>query len=129
MSAITIEQDSIKIPVETTEKDGWVVLTISPVVTLILRAEKLNEYVPEKLEKIVQSLRAITEEPPMPAYYHPSKARLLKRLRERGISNISGGEEYDLKPLDVPLEKVRQGLASIKGSLSDEVIKQRNEQW
>ncbi len=128
MAAITIERDSIKIPVETTGKDGWVVLTISPSITLILRAEKLDEYVPEKVEKIVQSVRAITEEPPMPAYYHPSKARALRELRESGITNVSGGEEYDLKPSDIALEKVRKGLASIKGSLSDEVIRQREEQ-
>ena len=128
MSVITIERDSIKIPIEMTEKDGWVILTLSPKATLILRAEKLSEYVPKKLENIINAARAITEEPPMPSYYHPSKARALRELRELGITNVSGGEEHELKPKDIPIEKVRQGLASIKGSLSEEIIRQRKEQ-
>ncbi len=128
MSAITIEGGNIKIPIETTEKGGWVIVTVLPQVTLILRSEELKDYSPEKLERIAQAVRAATEEPPMPSYYHPSKTRLLRRLRERGITNVSGGEEYRLNPKSVSLEKVRQGLASIKESLSDEVIRQRQEE-
>jgi len=129
MSAITIEKDSIKIPIEMTEKDGWVVLTLSPKATLILRAEKLSEYVPKKLENIIKAARAITEDQPMPSYYHPSKARALRELRELGITNVSGGEEYFSEQITTApsLEQVRKGLASIKGSLSDFVISERDE--
>ncbi|MBI3914702.1 MAG: hypothetical protein HY327_11035 [Chloroflexi bacterium] len=125
---ITLENGNVKIPVEMTEDKGWVVLKLSPDAQLRLRADKMENYPPEKLGEIARAIQGGIEEPPMPAYYHPSKARALRELRELGITNVSGGEEHGLKPMDVPLEKVRQGLASIKGSLSDEILRQREEQ-
>ena len=127
MSAITIENGTIKIPVETSKDDGWVILTLAPNAHLILRAEKLNEYAGEKLEKIRRTVNTIMGEPEPNPRFHPSKVRGLRELRAQGVS-VSDGSEYDLKPSSVSLEKVQQGLAPLKRSLSDEIIAQRNEE-
>ena len=129
MSTITIEGSNIKIPLEATEKGGWVVITFSPNAYVILPAEKVKDYPTEKISELARALRGLAPESERPSYYHPSKIRALKRLRELGITNVSGGEEYFSHLVTDPpsLEQVRQGLASIKGSLSDEVIAQREE--
>ena len=126
MSAITIENGTIKIPVETSKDDGWVILTLAPNAHLILRTEKLDDYAGEKLEKIRRTVHAIMGEPEENPRFHPSKVRALRELRAHGVS-VSDGSEYDLKPSSVSLEKVRQGLASVKGSLSDIIIAEREE--
>jgi hypothetical protein len=127
MSAITIENGSVKIAIEAVEGDGMVVLTLAPGAYLILRKEALANYPREKLAELERVVREMTPEPEFPSYYHPSKVRALKELRARGIA-ASGGEEYGLKLSSISLEKVREEPAPIKGSLSDEVIAQREEE-
>jgi len=53
---------------------------------------------------------------------------MMKELRERGMTNISGGEEYGLKPSSISLEQVQQELSAIKGSLADDIIAMRDEE-
>jgi len=61
------------------------------------------------------------------------KAQALKRLYERVARHrrefarlVAEGKVYPL-PKDIPLEQVRKGLSGIKGSLSAEIIKEREE--
>ena len=63
------------------------------------------------------------------------KAQALKRLYERVARHrrefarlVAEGKVYPL-PKDIPLEQVRKGLSGIKGSLSAEIIKEREEGW
>jgi hypothetical protein len=128
MSAITIENGSVKIAIEAVEGDGMVVLTLAPGAYLILRKEALANYPREKLAELERLVREMAPEPEFPSYYHPSKVRALKELRARGIA-ASGGEEYFSEiPKNPPtLEHVREILSKVKGSLSDEVIANREE--
>lgn len=123
---ITIENNNIKLPVEIVAGDGMVILTLVPNAYLVLRASDLANYSPEKLERLQSITRTLTQ-PTEPSYnYHPTKVRALREMRALGIP-VSGGEEYGLKPSSVSLDQVRQELASIKGSLADEIIAEREE--
>jgi hypothetical protein len=125
---ITIENNNIKLPVEIVAGDGMVILTLVPNAYLVLRASDLANYPPEKLERLQSITRTLTQ-PTEPSYnYHPTKVRALREMRAKGY-HVSSGEEYFSEiPANPPsLEKVRQQLASIKGSLADEVIAQREE--
>jgi hypothetical protein len=123
---ITIENNNIKLPVEMVAGDGMVILTLVPNAYLVLRASDLANYSPEKLERLQSITRTLTQ-PTEPSYnYHPTKVRALREMRALGIP-VSGGEEYGLKPSSVSLDQVRQELASIKGSLADEIIAEREE--
>lgn len=128
MSTIMIENDVIKIPAETVNEDGLVILTLAANAHLIVRADVLSRYPPELLRRLREAIQAI--QPTSPAYhlYSPQKARVLKELLAQGYP-ASGGEEYfpDLVTNPPSLEEVRQALASIKGSLSDRVITEREE--
>ncbi|HEX7593256.1 MAG TPA: hypothetical protein VF429_03720 [Anaerolineae bacterium] len=126
MSAITIENSNITIQDEMVERDGLVIVTLAVNAYLIIHANDWISYPPEKLDKLQANARALTR-PTEPTHnYHPTKVRALRELRAKGIA-VSGGEEYGLKPSPVSLEKVRQGLASIKGSLADRIIAERDE--
>lgn len=125
MPTIAIEDSNIRI-LEVPENAGWVVLSLVPNAYLILRTDALPHYGDETLQQLGQAIRAIAPEPETTSRYHPTKARALRELRALGIP-VSGGEEYGLNPMPVPLEKVRQGLASIKGSLADIIIAERDE--
>ncbi|MBI5653517.1 MAG: hypothetical protein HZC40_24180 [Chloroflexi bacterium] len=127
MSTLTIEHNSVKLPIEMVAGDGMVILTLVPNAYLVLRASDLATYPPEKLERLQTITRELTQ-PPEPSYnYHPTKVRALREMRAKGIA-VSSGEEYGLKPSSVSLEQVRQGLASIQGSLADRIIAERDEQ-
>ncbi|OGO38874.1 MAG: hypothetical protein A2Z03_04480 [Chloroflexi bacterium RBG_16_56_8] len=130
MSAITIGQGNIQIPAEVVQDDGLIVLDLAATAHLIVRASVLSGYSPQVLRQLRLAIEAIRPTTPSPAYhlYTPQKARVLKDLLAQGYP-VSGGEEYFTDRVTNPpsLEEVRQALSSIKGSLSDEVIAEREE--
>jgi hypothetical protein len=128
MSAITIENSNIKIPVEMVEGDGLAILTLAQNAYLVVRAETLSRYPTELLRQLQEKVQSLQPATPSPAYhlYSPQKARAMRELRAQGY-NVYGGEEYGLKPSTIPLEQVQQELASIQGSLADDVIAERDE--
>ncbi len=128
LSTVTIENGTIKIPVEMVESDGLVILTLVQNAYLILRANELANYSPEKLAQLRQNAIALTQATEPTYKYHPTKVRALREMRALGIP-VSGGEEYFPKPIGnpPPIEQVRQELASIKGNLSALVIAEREE--
>ncbi len=126
MAAITIENGSVKIPIEAVEGEALVVLTLASDAYLILRAAELLNMSQVQLLKLVEITRTIALSADESPYYHPTKIRALKELRAKGIS-VSGGEEYGLAPASITLEKVQAELASISSSLSDDIIAEREE--
>ncbi len=130
MSAITIESNGIKIPVDAIEGEGLMVLTLAAHAHLIARTEIVKNYSTETWQRLLEVVRVTQPTTPPPAYhlYSPRKAHLLQELREQGYP-VSGGEDYFAKQADtVPsLEQVRDELSVFKGSLSDEVIAEREE--
>lgn len=128
MSTITIENNNIKIPIEMVEQNGMAILTLAPNAYLVLRANDLANYPPEKLERLQIAARTLTQPAEMNPNYHPTKARALRELRAKGY-HVSGGEEYFSERVANPpsIEQVRKELASVKGNLSDLIIAEREE--
>jgi len=61
--------------------------------------------------------------------FTPRKRRALRELSQQGYP-VSGGLDYGLRALVKPgisLEQVWQGLSTVKGSLSQEVLAEREE--
>ncbi len=128
MSAITIESGNVKIPVESIEGNGLAVITLAQNTFLIVRAEDLPSYPPALLTELYKTAQSIQPVSPDYNLYSPQKARALRELRALGY-DVSGGEEHFKELVTNPplIEQVRKELGSIKGSLSDRVISQRDE--
>ena len=93
MSGITIENGSVKIPIEAVEGDGLVVLTLAPGAYLIIRHDALANYPREKLAELERLVREISPEPEFPSVLSPEQSARVERtpgaryrcFRRRGI--------------------------------------------
>lgn len=137
LTGITVEAESIKIPLgllTDSEDEGLAVLTLAEGAYLIMRSDVLAAYPRRRLAEISSRVRAlqITCPPHQIAERvsaSPRKQRALETLWQQGYS-VSDGSDYGLEELlirGVTLEQVHKGLASMQGSLSQEVSDERDE--
>jgi hypothetical protein len=135
MPTVTLEGNSVKIPLELLDEkknEGLVVLSIAPSAYLIIRSDALAIYPHNRLKDLGQAielLHSLSEEARQSIAYSSRKRQGLKELREQGYP-VSDGSEYGLQEHlrpDVTLEQVREGLASMQGSLAQEIIAERGE--
>lgn len=135
MPTVTVEGNSVKIPLELLDEkkdEGLVVLPIAPSAYLIIRSDVLAAYPHNRLRDLGQAielLHSLSEEARRGVSYSSRKRQGLKELREQGYP-VSDGSEYGLQEHlrpGVTLERVREGLASMQGTLAQEVIAERGE--
>ncbi len=88
-----------------------------------------NQVVKEALEHYLSC------QAPVLPFAEEEKAVTIKKIFEEAARNrrefsrlVAEGKVHPL-PKEIPLEQVRKGLAGIKGSLSAEIIKEREEGW
>jgi hypothetical protein len=131
----TIIKNSVKIPLELLDErknEGLVVLSIAPSAYLVIRPDVLAAYPQDRLRDLGQAielLHSLSEEAGQGAAYSSRKRQALKELQEQGYP-VTDGSEYGLQEYlrpGVTLEQVREGLASMQGSLTQEVIAERGE--
>jgi len=137
LTAITIDAENIKIPMDLladSRDEGLAVLTLARGAYLIMHSDVLAAYPRQRLAEICRTVRALqTIYPPRrTAGRIPASSRKrqgLKALLQRGYP-VSDGSGYGLEEWLIPgvtLEQVREGLASMQGSLAQEVSDERDE--
>jgi hypothetical protein len=126
-------EKSITIPMKLLNEagdEGLVVLPLAKGAYFVIRADVFATYPRQRLASIRRVAKALQEaetnlEGKVPCT--PRKQRGLDELAQRGFA-VSDGSGYRLQEQllpSVPLDLVRQSLASMKGTLSQEVIEER----
>ena len=136
-TAITIDAENIKIPLDLLtdlRDEGLAVLTLAQGAYLIMRSDVLIAYPRQRLAEIGRAVRVLqTVYPPRwtagKISAKPRKQQDLRALLQRGYP-VSDGSDYGLEEWLIPgvtLEQVREGLASMRGSLAQTVSDERDE--
>ena len=93
------------------------------------KKREANQVVREALEHYFSSQATA-----LPLSQEEEKAAAVEKILEEAARNrrefaklVAEGKVHP--PQEIPLEQVRKGLAGIKGSLSAEIIKEREEGW
>jgi hypothetical protein len=113
--------------------EGLVVLPLAEGAYFVIRADVFATYPRQRLASIRRVAKALQEVETKLEGKVPStsrKRRGLDELAQRGFA-ISDGTGYRLQEQLLPgvtLDSVRQGLASMKGTLAQEVIEERGEE-
>ncbi len=129
---ITIDGKSVTLPLEMLDiqDEGVAVLTLAPGAYLIIGADKLTAYPHRRWLELSQAAQALEGSRSQEGVTFTSrKQRALQELRRQGYP-VSDGLEYGLRVMrrpEISLEQVRQGLSTMKGSLSQEVLVERQE--
>lgn len=111
--------------------EGLVMLPLAEGAYFVIRADVFAAYPRQRLASIRRVAKAFQEaetQPKVPCT--PRKQRGLDELVQRGFA-ISDGSGHRLQEQLLPgvtLDLVRQGLASMKGTLTQEVIEERGEE-
>lgn len=135
METIRVQSDNITIPLkllDVEQPEGLAVVSIGSNAYLILPADVLQRESVQRLAEIGEAIRSlqaqlVEEKSPAGIVYSSRKKRALKRLAEHGLPVSAGtgyGLENNLDP-SVTLEKVRQELSSMAGSLTQTVVEER----
>jgi hypothetical protein len=137
MPNISLEEESITIPLKLLDNagtEGLVVLPLAKGAYFVIRADVFAAYPRQRLASIRQAIEAFQEAEEKPKEIEvlctPRKRRGLDRLIKQGFA-VSDGSGYHLQEQMLPgvtLDLVRQGLASMKGTLAQEVIEERGEE-
>jgi hypothetical protein len=129
---ITIDNKGVTLPLEMLDiqNEGVAVLTLGPGAYLIIGADKLMTYPHRHWLELSQAAQALERSRSQEGVIFTSrKQRALQALRRQGYI-VSDGLEHGLRAMtrpEVNLEQVRQGLSTMKGSLSQEVLAERQE--
>ena len=131
-TGITISSEGVVIPLEMldTQGEGIAILTLARGAYLIMRSEMLETYPRKRLLELSRTAQALERsrlEEGIP--FTPQKQRALLDLSQQGYP-VSDGLEYGLQVMakpEVSLEQVQQGLSTMEGSLSHEVLAEREE--
>ncbi len=137
MPNISLQEDDVAIPLELLDDaggEGLVVLSLAEGAYFVIRAEVFTAYPPQRLASIRQAIKSLQEAEAKPegteVLCTSRKRRGLDELTKQGFA-VSDGSGYRLQDQilpDVTLDLVRQGLASMKGALTQEVIEERGEE-
>lgn len=137
MPNISLQEDNVVIPLELLDDasgEGLVVLSLAKGAYFVIRADIFTTYPRQRLASIRQAIEALREVEAKPEDVEASgthrKRRGLGELTKQGFA-VSDGSLYWLQEQllpDVTLDLVRQGLASMKGTLAQEVIEERGEE-
>ena len=129
---ITVDSKGVVIPLEmlNAQSEGLVVLALARGAYLIMRSEMLASYPRQRLLEFSQMAQALEHSRPKEGIpFTPRKQRALRELSQQGYL-VSDGLEYGLQAManpEVTLEQVWQGLAKMQGSLTQEVLAEREE--
>jgi hypothetical protein len=131
-TGITDESEGVFLPLEmpNVQGEGIAVLTLAQGAYLIIRSDVLAAYPRQRLVELSKTARALEHARPRENItFTPRKQRALQELRQQGRS-VSDGLEYGLQDVakpEISLEQVWQGLSTMTGSLSQEVLAERRE--
>ena len=137
MPNINLEKESIVIPLKLLNEarnEGLVVFPLAEGAYFVIRADVFATYSHQRLASIRRAVQMFQEikldlkSTKVP--YTPPKRRGLDELTQQGFA-VSDGSEYGLENHLLPnvtLDLVRQGLASMKSTLAQEVIEERGEE-
>ena len=135
MPNISLDEEGIPIPLKLLDdagNEGLVVLPMTKGAYFVIRAEVFATYPRQRLASIRQAIKALQEAAKpedIEVLCAPRKWRGLDELTKQGFA-VSDGSAYRLQEQVLPgvtLDLVRQGLASMKGTLAQEVIEERGE--
>lgn len=131
LTDITIDRQRVSIPVEMFgDGEGMAVLTLARGAYLIIRSDLLATYPRKQLMEFSQMAQTLEQLPPdANGAFTPRKRRALRELRQQGYP-VSDGSEYGLRAMGKPeinLEQVWEELSTMEGSLSHEVLAEREE--
>lgn len=129
---ITIDSKGVTLPLEMLDiqNEGVAVLTLGPGAYLIIGADRLMAYPHRRWLELSRTAQALERPHPQEGITFTSrKQRALQALRHQGYT-VSDGSEHGLRAMagsESSLEQVRQGLSTMKSSLSQEVLAERQE--
>jgi hypothetical protein len=131
LTGIMIDSQRVSIPVEMFDDgEGMAVLTLARGAYLIIRSDLLATYPRQRLvefSRMAQTLEQLL--PDASGSFTPRKWRALRELRQQGYP-VSDGSEYGLRAMvkpEISLEQVWEELSTMEGSLSHEVLAEREE--
>ncbi|MBM4457177.1 MAG: hypothetical protein FJ011_05335 [Chloroflexi bacterium] len=131
LTGITVDSQRVSIPVEMLgDGEGMAVLTLARGAYLIMRSDLLATYPRQRLvefSRMAQTLERLL--PGVNGSFTPRKRRALQELHQQGYP-VSDGSEYGLRAMVKPgisLEQVWEELSTLEGSLSHEVLAEREE--
>ncbi len=132
-TGIMVDRENVVIPMKVmdAQNDGIVVLTLARGAYLIMRSEMLAAYPRQRLLEFSRTAQALEElsRSERELRFTPRKQQALRELSRQGYP-VSDGQEYDLQTMarpEVELAQVRRGLSTMIGSLSQEVLAEREE--
>jgi hypothetical protein len=112
------------------EGEGIAVLTLARGAYLIMRSDILASYPQEYLLQFSRTARDLEDQHRVRyTEFTPRKRRALRELSQHGYK-ISAGLEFGFQNIadpEVTLAQVQQGLSTMEGSLSQEVLAEREE--
>jgi|GEM_PF-1992175 len=129
-------EEGITIPLKLLNEagdEGLVVLPLAKGAYFVIRADVLATYPRQRLasiRRVAKVLQDVETKPESKVPCTPRKQRRLDELAQRGFA-VSDGSGYRLQEQLLPgvtLDLVRQGLASMKGTLAQEVIEEPGEE-
>ena len=129
---ITVDSKGVVLPLEmlNTHGEGIAVLTLARGAYLIISADMLAAYPRQRLVELSQTAQALERSHPQEGItFTRRKQQAMQELRQQGYP-VSDGLEHGLQAIAEPgisLEQVRQGLSTMAGSLSQEVLAERQE--
>ncbi len=128
---ITVNNDSVTLSLKGLKEESVAVLPLAHGAYLIMRSDILAAYPRQhlrELSRIAQAIGRLRHQEDIS--FTPRKKRALQQLSQQNLP-ISDGLDYDLQTMAKPnvnLESVQQSLSTMKESLSEEVIIERQEQ-
>jgi hypothetical protein len=129
---ITVDSKGVVLPLEMLNAygEGIAVLTLARGAYLIMSADMLAAYPRQRLVELSQTAQALERSRPQEGVtFTRRKQQAMQKLRQQGYP-VSDGLEHGLQAMAKPgttLEQVRQGLSTMAGSLSQEVLAERQE--
>ena len=129
---ITVDSKGVILPLEMLNAygEGIAVLTLARGAYLIMSADMLAAYPRQRLVELSQTAQALERSRPQEGVtFTHRKQQAMQKLRQQGYP-VSDGLEHGLQAIAKPgisLEQVRQGLSTMAGSLSQEVLAERRE--
>ena len=136
MPNINLNEESVTVPLKLldTGDEGLVVLHLAKDAYFVIRADVFAAYSRHRLASIRQAVETFQQVGAKPevieALCTPRKRRGLDELIQQGFA-VSDGSGHRLQEQVLPgvtLDLVRQGLASMKDTLAQEVIEERGEE-
>lgn len=131
LAGITVDSQRLSIPVEMFgDGEGMAVLTLARGAYLIMRSDLLAIYPHQRLVEFGRVAQTLDRS--LPGSGVPFTARKLQALQELRLQGypVSDGSEYNLRATtksESSLEQIWEELGTMEGSLSHEVVVERDE--